>query len=102
MGQIAVEDEVVYRQMIDNITEYAVIRLDVEGRVRTWHPGAERLTGYSADEIIGHPVSEFSTDEDVRAGLMEVELATAEREGRFATEGWRVRKDGTKFWATVV
>ena len=79
-----------------------MIRLDVEGRVRTWHPGAERLTGYSADEIFGHPVSEFSTDEDVRAGLMEVELATAEREGRFATEGWRVRKDGTRFWATVV
>jgi PAS domain S-box-containing protein len=101
MGQAAVEDEIVYRQMIDNITEYGVFRLDPEGRVRTWHAGAERLTGYSADEILGRPVSVFSPEDEVRAGAPEVELGTAERDGRYATEGWRVRKDGSRFWASV-
>src|SRR5947199_218976 len=102
MGQVAVEDEVVYRQMIDSITEYAVIRLDQEGRIRTWHPGAERLTGYSAEEILGHPVSRFYTDDDARGGQTDREMSTAARVGRYETEGWRVRKDGTKFWSNVV
>jgi PAS domain S-box-containing protein len=101
--ETAVEAELpVLRQMIDSITDYAVIRLDPAGRVQSWHPGAERLTGYRADEIIGHPVAVFHAEEDVRTGQVEQELAAAARDGRFETEGWRVRKDGTRFWASVV
>jgi rsbT co-antagonist protein RsbR len=92
----------VLRQLIDSISDYAVIRLDPDGRVRSWHPGAERLLGYQAGEIIGHPLTAFHTEDDVRAGLPGQELATAAREGRFETEGWRVRKDGSRFWAWVV
>jgi PAS domain S-box-containing protein len=92
----------VLRQMIDSLTDYAVIRLDPEGRVQSWHPGAERLTGYTAGEIVGHPVTILHAEEDVRAGQADQELATAARDGRFETEGWRVRKDGSRFWASVV
>jgi PAS domain S-box-containing protein len=91
-----------FQQMIDSITDYEMIRLDSQGRVQTWHPGAERLTGYEAEEIIGRPVTAFYTEQDRRSRLAEQELATAARAGRFETEGWRVRKDGTRFWASVV
>jgi rsbT co-antagonist protein RsbR len=102
-SEAAVETDLpVLQQMIDSITDYQVIRLDLEGRVRSWHPGAERLTGYQAAEILGRPVTVFHVEEDVRAGLAEEELAAAARAGRFETEGWRVRKDGSRFWASVV
>jgi len=90
-----------YQQMIDSITEHEVIRLDDKGVVCSWHPGAERLTRYAADEIIGRPLSVFYTEEDMVANRMEQELRTAAELGRCETEGWRVRKDGTRFWATV-
>jgi rsbT co-antagonist protein RsbR len=101
-GQITVDEELThYRQMIDSITEYEVIRLDHEGRVRTWHPGAEKLTQYAADEIVGKPVTVFYTAEDLAAGQVDIELRTAAATGRYETEGWRVRKDGSRFWASV-
>ncbi len=95
-------DLAVYRQMIDSITDYEVIRLDEHGIVRSWPRGAERLKQYRADEIIGQPVSVFYTEEDRGADAADVELRTAATEGRYETEGWRVRKDGTRFWASVV
>jgi PAS domain S-box-containing protein len=91
-----------FRQMIDSISDYEVIRLDLEGRVRSWHPGAERLTGYRAEEIVGRPVTVFYGQEDLDSGLAEREMAAAARDGRFETEGWRVRKDGSQFWASEV
>ncbi len=100
-GDVAVAGEVAYRQMIDSITEYEVIRLDVQGTVRSWHPGAERLTGYSADEVVGQSVRMFYTEEDLAAGRLDHELRTAVESGRYETEGWRLRKDGTRFWASV-
>jgi rsbT co-antagonist protein RsbR len=102
-GETAVETDLLgFRQMIDSITDYEVIRLDLDGRVRSWNPGAERLTGYGAEEIIGRPVTVFHTEEDVRSGLAEREMAAAVRDGRVETEGWRVRKDGSRFWAWTV
>lgn len=102
MGAAVEADLPVLRQMIDSITDYAVIRLDPEGRVRSWHPGAERLTGYQAEEITGRPLSVFYVEEEVRSGLPERDMAAAVRDGRIETEGWRVRKDGTRFWASVI
>src|SRR5205085_12297989 len=72
------------------------------GRVATWNVGAERIKGYRADDIIGQHFSRFYPQEDVLAGKCEMELEVAAREGRFEDEGWRVRKDGTRFWANVV
>jgi len=91
-----------YLQMMDSITDYAVIRLDSAGTVRSWHAGAQHLTQYTATEIIGRPVALFSTMADVATGLAEANLRAAALSGRQETEGWRLRKDGTQFWASVV
>lgn len=88
--------------LVDNIREYAIITLDPKGIVTTWSPAAERLKGYRADEIVGKHFSIFYTREDATGGKTERELEVAAREGRFEDEGWRVRKDGSKFWANVV
>ncbi|KRQ14755.1 hybrid sensor histidine kinase/response regulator [Bradyrhizobium manausense] len=88
--------------LINGIIDYAIFMLDTDGRVRTWNRGAERLKGYAADEIIGKPFSTFYTPEDRQKDLPSKALATAAETGRFATEGWRVRKDGSRFWALVV
>jgi PAS domain S-box-containing protein len=88
--------------LADNIKEYSILTLDSNGRVTTWTPAAERLKGYPADEIIGKHFSIFYTKEDFESGKCERELEIATREGRFEDEGWRVRKDGTRFWANVV
>ncbi|SDF84098.1 PAS domain S-box-containing protein [Bradyrhizobium brasilense] len=88
--------------LINAIVDYAIFMLDISGRVRTWNKGAERLKGYTADEIVGKPFSVFYTPEDREKGLPQRALATARETGRFASEGWRVRKDGTRFWALVV
>jgi rsbT co-antagonist protein RsbR len=88
--------------LVDNIREYAIIMLDPEGLVTTWSPTAERIKGYRTNEIVGKHFSIFYTREDVASGRAERELEIAAREGRFEDEGWRVRKDGTKFWANVV
>ncbi|THD51427.1 PAS domain-containing sensor histidine kinase [Phenylobacterium sp.] len=91
-----------YRLLVDAITDYAIYMLDVEGNVASWNPGAERFKGYGADEIIGQHFSRFYTEEDRATGLPARALATAAGEGRFEKEGWRVRKDGARFWAHVV
>lgn len=91
-----------FRLLVQSVTDYAVYMLDPEGRVSSWNAGAERFKGYQADEIIGEHFSRFYTDEDREAGNPRIALETARHEGRFEAEGWRVRKDGTRFWATVI
>ena len=90
------------RLLIESIRDYAVFMLDTSGRVATWNPGAERIKGYKAGEIIGKSFTTFYADEDIRSGKCELELRQAAATGRFEDEGWRVRKDGTRFWANVV
>lgn len=91
-----------YRLLVEAVTDYAICMLDADGIVSSWNPGAERLKGYSAAEIIGQHFTRFYTDEDRAAGLPARALQTARDEGKFETEGWRVRKDGSRFWAYVV
>jgi PAS domain S-box-containing protein len=90
------------RLLIASVKDYAIFVLDPSGNVATWNPGAERLKGYSADEIIGRHFSTFYPREDVDAGKCEMELEGARAAGRFEDEGWRLRKDGTRFWANVI
>jgi PAS domain S-box-containing protein len=91
-----------YRLLIDGITDYAIYMLDPQGRVTSWNPGAKRFKGYEAEEIIGQHFSKFYTEKDREDGLPAQALAIAGSEGRFEREGWRVRKDGGRFWAHVV
>jgi PAS domain S-box-containing protein len=90
------------RLLIASVKDYAIFILDPSGRVATWNPGAERLKGYSADQIIGQHFSRFYPEEDIRAGKCEMELRVAQQVGRFEDEGWRLRRDGSRFWANVV
>ena len=91
-----------YRLLIEAVTDYAIFMLNSSGIVTSWNPGAERLKGYAASEIIGQHFSRFYTPEDREAGLPARALETAGREGKFEAEGWRVRKDGSRFCAYVV
>jgi PAS domain S-box-containing protein len=91
-----------FRLLVDGVKDYAIFMLDQTGHVMTWNPGAERIKGYTAQEIIGQHFTRFYPEEDVRAGKCERELEIAIREGRYEEEGWRVRKDGTRFWANVI
>jgi PAS domain S-box-containing protein len=91
-----------YRLLIDSIVDYAICMLDPDGMVSSWNSGAQRSKGYVAGEIIGKHFSSFYLEEDRLAGKPEEGLMRARTEGRFETEGWRVRKDGTRFWANVV
>jgi PAS domain S-box-containing protein len=88
--------------MIASVRDYALFMLDPDGRVMSWNPGAERITGYREDEIIGQPLPRFFVPEDVADGKPERELELAVRDGRFEEENWRRRKDGSRFWANVV
>jgi PAS domain S-box-containing protein len=88
--------------LVDSIKDYAIFMLSPEGRVLTWNQGAERLKGYAPNEIVGQGFERFYTDEARRAGLPHRLLAAARAEGRVEDEGWRVRKDGSLFWADVV
>jgi PAS domain S-box-containing protein len=90
------------RLLIQAVTDYAIYMLDPTGIVSSWNPGAERFKGYDAQEIIGQHFSRFYTEEDRARGLPAYALATAASEGKFDSEGWRVRKDGSRFWAHVV
>jgi PAS domain S-box-containing protein len=90
------------RLLIANVTDYAIFLLDPQGRVSSWNAGAERIKGYRADEIIGQHFSCFYPGEDVAKGKPQRELETAAAAGRVQDEGWRVRKDGSRFWANVV
>ncbi|MGC2260569.1 MAG: PAS domain S-box protein [Candidatus Sulfotelmatobacter sp.] len=91
-----------FRLMVEAVRDYAIFMLDTEGRVTTWNVGAERIKGYRASEIIGRHFSCFYPDEDIRSNKPQLGLEEAAREGRFETEGWRLRKDGSKFWAVVI
>ncbi|MBS3649203.1 PAS domain S-box protein [Pseudaminobacter sp. 19-2017] len=91
-----------YRLLVDAITDYAVYMLDRDGFVVSWNPGAQRFKGYTADEIIGQHFSRFYTPEDKAKGFPQRALDVAARDGRFESEGWRLRKDGSRFWTHVV
>jgi PAS domain S-box-containing protein len=91
-----------FRLLVQSVTDYAIFMLDRDGRVANWNPGAERIKGYTPDEIIGQHFSRFYTEADQAAGLPALALRTAIAEGRWESEGQRVRKDGTVFWAHVV
>ncbi|HXT60179.1 MAG TPA: PAS domain S-box protein [Pirellulales bacterium] len=91
-----------FRLLVEGVTDYAIFMLDPEGRIVTWNAGAQRLKGYAADEIVGQHFSRFYPAEAVARGWPAEELRRAASEGRVEDEGWRVRKDGTKFWANVV
>ena len=91
-----------YRILIEAITDYAIYMLDADGRITSWNPGAERLKGYTEQEIVGRHFSTFYTEDDRAEGLPAHALRVAEQEGRFEREGWRLRKDGSRFWANVI
>ncbi|MGZ6143542.1 MAG: PAS domain-containing sensor histidine kinase [Myxococcales bacterium] len=91
-----------FRLMVDSVRDYAIFMLDAAGRVATWNAGAERIKGYRAEEIIGQHFSKFYPRADVESGKPAFELRMVSRDGRFEDEGWRVRKDGTRFWANVI
>ena len=91
-----------FRLLVSSVTDYAIYLLDGAGRVTSWNPGAERIKGYRADEIIGRHFSQFYVPEDRASGVPEAALASARRDGRFEGEGWRLRKDGSRFWALAV
>ena len=91
-----------FRLVVEAVRDYAIFMLDREGRIRTWSPGATSLEGYEADEIIGRHFSVLHLEADVEAGKPARELVMAAETGRYEEEGWRVRKDGSRFWANVV
>jgi PAS domain S-box-containing protein len=91
-----------YRLLVEGVTDYAIYSLDPHGNVTSWNSGAERIKGYTADQIIGQHFSKFYTPEDAAAGMPSKVLNIAERESHFEGEGWRVRKDGSRFWSSVV
>src|SRR5438105_14902452 len=88
--------------LVSSVVDYAIFMLDPTGKIVTWNEGAQRIKGYSADEIIGRHFSIFYPPEDARNRKPDWELEIARREGRYMEEGWRLRKDGTRFWASVV
>src|ERR1051325_2047480 len=96
------ESERQFRHLVESVADYAIFMLDKEGFVSSWNLGAERIKGYTAEQITGQHFSCFYTDEDRQSGLPEIALSTARRTGRFEMEGWRVRKGGDRFWASVV
>jgi PAS domain S-box-containing protein len=96
------ESEELFRLLVEGVNDYAIIMLDPLGCVVSWNTGAERIKQYQASEIVGQHVSCFYTSEDIQLGLPEQGLKIAARQGRFEDEGWRVRKDGSKFWANIV
>src|SRR3954462_15126114 len=95
-------DPAIYRMMAEQTVDYALFALDPEGRIATWNRGAERIKGYAPEEIIGRHFSVFYTREAIDRGWPDEELRVAAREGRLEDEGWRLRKDGSRFWASVV
>src|SRR6187431_2443522 len=91
-----------FRLLVEGVKDYAIFMLDPQGVVLTWNAGAERLKGYTAAEIIGTSFKVFYPPKAVQTGWPDHELRVAAAEGRFEDEGWRVRKDGSRFWANVV
>ncbi len=91
-----------FRLLVENIQDYVIMMLDVDGRIRTWNLGAERVLGYGVEEVIGHHFAKFYLPEDVAANKPAHELEVAQKEGRFEEEGGRLRKDGSMFWANTI
>src|SRR5471030_1287294 len=91
----SLSDEGRYRLLVEAVTDYAIYMLDPTGIVSSWNPGAQRIKGYLAEEIVGQHFSRFYTEEDREAGLPARALETARLKGKFENEGWRVRKDGS-------
>jgi PAS domain S-box-containing protein len=96
------ESEDRFRLIVEGVQDYAIFMLDPDGRVKSWNKGAKRIKGYDSAEIIGKHFSCFYPEEDLRNGKPEWELDVAAKEGRFEDEGWRLRKDGSRFWANVI
>ena len=91
-----------FRLLVQSVKDYAIIMLDPQGRVASWNEGAQNFKGFQASEILGKNFSIFYTPEDIQSGKPEQELKVAAEQGRFEDDGWRVRKDGSRFWANVV
>jgi PAS domain S-box-containing protein len=91
-----------FRLLVEGTSDYAIFMLDPDGHVASWNAGAERIKGYTAEEIIGRHFSVFYPPEALERNWPAVELEHALRDGRFEDEGWRLRKDGQRFWANVV
>jgi PAS domain S-box-containing protein len=96
------ENQEQFRLLVQGVTDYAIYLLSPDGYVSSWNSGAQRIKGYDPEEIIGQHFSRFYTEEDQRSGLPQKAIEMASRDGRYEREGWRVRKDGTKFFANVV
>src|SRR4249920_614013 len=96
------EGEERFRLLVESIKDYAIFMLDPEGRVLTWNAGAERCKGYAAEEIIGQHFSRFYPPEALERGIPDYELEVSRTIGSFEDEGWRLRKDGNRFWANVL
>jgi len=90
------------RSIVEGVTDYAIYLLDKDGHIATWNPGAQRIKGYTADEILGHHFARFFTQEEIDRGRPAELLRLAATRGRIEQEGWRVRKDGSRFWANIV
>src|SRR5579871_5485723 len=101
-AQEALDSQRLFPLLLDSVTDYAIFALDARGCIATWNRGAERLKGYRADEILGKHFSSFYPPEDVADRKPDRELEIAQRDGRYEEEGWRLRKDGFRFWANVV
>jgi PAS domain S-box-containing protein len=99
---VASDSEESLRLLVESVRDYAIVMLDPGGHVVSWNPAAERIKGYRAEEIIGQHFSRFYPEEAVQRGVPEQELRVAATEGRFEDEGWRVKKDGSRFWANVI
>jgi PAS domain S-box-containing protein len=97
----AAEETRRFQLLVESVKDYAIFILDPSGRVSTWNPGAQRIKGYTSDEIVGKHFSIFYPPQAVAEGKCDLELEVAAREGRFEEEGWRLRKDGSRFWANV-
>ncbi len=96
------ESEDIYKLLVESVYDYAIFMLDAKGRVKTWNKGAERIKGYSAKEIIGKHFSTFYLKQAIDEDFPAYELKQAVKVGRFEDEGWRVKKDGSTFWANVI
>ena len=99
---LELQDERIFRVLVDSVRDYAIFLLSPKGVVTTWNPGAQRLKQYSAGEIIGKHFSVFYPQSEIHSGKPDFELKVAAQVGRFEDEGWRIRKDGSRFWANVV
>jgi PAS domain S-box-containing protein len=100
--QLSITTSELYRLLVESVEDYAIFALDPTGHIVSWNPGAQRFKGYTASEIIGQHFSVFYPPEDIQSRKPEIELEIAQSVGRLEDEGWRVRKDGTQFWANVV